>query len=42
VQPDLALVVAVAAGDYVSRASLQGIIPLDILEQHVLPAITGH
>jgi CubicO group peptidase (beta-lactamase class C family) len=42
VQPDLALVVAVTAGDYVSRASLQGMIPLDILEQHVLPAITGH
>jgi CubicO group peptidase (beta-lactamase class C family) len=42
VQPDLALVVAVTAGDFVSRASLQGMIPLDILEQHVLPAITGH
>lgn len=42
VQPDFGLVVAVTAGDYASHFRQQGIIPLDILEQHVLPAITGH
>jgi CubicO group peptidase (beta-lactamase class C family) len=37
VQPDLDLVVAVTAGHYTSP--LQGIIPLEILTRHVLPAI---
>lgn len=40
VQPDLDIVVVVTAGDYASRVSRQGIIPLDIFAQHVLPAIT--
>jgi CubicO group peptidase (beta-lactamase class C family) len=42
VQPDLDLVVAVTAGDYASHFRQQGIIPLDIFAEHVLPAIIGN
>jgi hypothetical protein len=42
VQPDFDLVVAVTASDYANPSSPQGIIPLHILTEHVLPAITGH
>jgi CubicO group peptidase (beta-lactamase class C family) len=41
VQPDLDLVVAVTAGDYASPNRDQGMIPLDVFAQHVLPAISG-
>jgi hypothetical protein len=39
VWPEFGLAVAVTAGDYASSLSLRGIIPPDILAQHVLPAI---
>jgi CubicO group peptidase (beta-lactamase class C family) len=41
VQPDFDLVVAITAGDYASPPLVQGIIPLDIFAQHVLPAIVS-
>jgi hypothetical protein len=40
VQPDLDLVVAIAAGEYADPQQ-RGAIPLAIFGQHVLPAITG-
>jgi CubicO group peptidase (beta-lactamase class C family) len=41
VQPDLDLVVAVTAGLYAKPPLVQLVMPLNIFEQHVLPAITG-